>query len=158
MFRNKYIEIYELDPAQFLSASGLEWQACLKKTRVKLELLTDNDMLLTVEKGIRGGICHSIHRYEKANNKYLKYYDKDMKSSYLEYWDANNLYGWVGSQKLPVSGFEWIEELSQFKEDFIENYNEDSDKGYFLEVDVEYLKTLFSLLSDLPFLPERKKN
>ena len=158
MFRNKYIEIYELDPAQFLSASGLEWQACLKKTRVKLELLTDNDMLLTVEKGIRGGICHSIHRYEKANNKYLKYYDKDMKSSYLEYWDANNLYGWVGSQKLPVSGFEWIEELSQFKEDFIENYNEDSDKGYFLEVDVEYLKTLFSLHSDLPFLPERKKN
>ena len=119
MFRNKYIEIYELDPAQFLSASGLEWQACLKKARVKLELLTDNDMLLTVEKGIRGGICHSIHRYEKANNKYLKYYDKDMKSSYLEYWDANNLYGWVGSQKLPVSGFEWIEELSQFKEDFI---------------------------------------
>ena len=132
MFRSKYIEIYELDPAQFLSASGLEWQACLKKTRVKLELLTDNDMLLTVEKGIRGVICHSIHRYEKANNKYLKNYDKDMKSSYLEYWDANNLYGWVVSHKLPVNGFEWIEELSQFKEDFIENYNKDSDKGYFL--------------------------
>ena len=84
MFRNKYNEIYELDPAQFLSASGLEWQACLKKTRVKLDLLTDNDMLLTVEKGIRGGICHSIHRYEKGNNKYLKKCDKDMKSSYLE--------------------------------------------------------------------------
>ena len=114
-------------------------------------------MLLIVEKGIRGGICHSIHRYEKANNKYMKNFDKDMKSSYLEYLDANNLYGWAVSQKLPVNGFEWIEELSQFKEDFIENYNEDSNKGYFLEVDVEYPKTLFSLHSDLPFLPERKK-
>ena len=157
MFRNKCIEINGLDPAQLLSASGLEWQTCFKKTRVKLELLTDNVMLLIVEKGIRGGICHSIHRYEKANNKYMKNFDKDMKSSYLEYLDANNLYGWAVSQKLPVNGFEWIEELSQFKEDFIESYNEDSNKGYFLEVDIEYPKTLFSLHSDLPFLPERKK-
>ena len=71
-FRNKCIEIYELDPAHFLSAPGLAWQACLKKTEVKLELLTDIDMLLMVEKGIRGGICHAIHRYAKANNKYMK--------------------------------------------------------------------------------------
>ena len=68
-FRNKCIEIYELGPAHLLSAPGLAWQACLKKTRVKLELLTDIDMLLIVEKGIRDGICHSIHRYAKANNK-----------------------------------------------------------------------------------------
>ena len=74
-FRNKYIEIYELDPAHFLSASGLTWQACLKKTEVRLELLTDVDMLLMVEKGIRGGICHAIHRYAEANNKYMKNYD-----------------------------------------------------------------------------------
>ena len=66
-FKNKCIEIYELDPAHFLSAPGLAWQACLKKTEVKLELLTDVDMLLKVEKGIRGGICHALHRYSKAN-------------------------------------------------------------------------------------------
>ena len=75
-FRNKCIDIYELDPAHFLSATGLAWQACLKKTKVKLELLTDIYMLIMVEKGIRGGIYHAIHRYAKANNKYIKNYDK----------------------------------------------------------------------------------
>ena len=75
-FRNKCIDIYELNPAHFLSATGLSWQACLKKTKVKLELLTDIDMLIMVEKGIRGGIYHAIHRYAKANNKYIKNYDK----------------------------------------------------------------------------------
>ena len=78
-----------------MSAPGLVWQACLKKTRVRLELLTDIDMLLIVEKGIRGEICHSMHKYAKANNKYMKNYDKDMESSDLEYLDANNLYGWA---------------------------------------------------------------
>ena len=156
-FRNKCIEIYELDPVHFLSAPGLAWQACLKKTKVELELLTDIDMLLMVEKGTRGGICQAIHRYAKANNKYMKNYDKNTTSSHLIYLDANNLYGWAMSQKLPVNGFEWVEDLSQFKEDFIKNYDENSDKGYFLEVDVEYPKNLFSLHSDLPFLPERKK-
>ena len=79
-FRNKYIEIYELDPAHFLSAPGLAWQACVKKTVVKLELITKNDMLLMVEKGIRGGICHAIHRYAKASNKYMKNYHKSKES------------------------------------------------------------------------------
>ena len=91
-FRNKCTEIYELDPAHFLSAPELAWQACLKKTGVKLELLTDNDMLMMVEKGIRGGICHAIHRYAKANNKYMKNYDINIISSYLEYLYGNNLY------------------------------------------------------------------
>ena len=84
-FRNKCIEIYELGPAHFLSTSGLAWQACLKKTGVKLELLTDIDMLLMVEKGTRGGICQAIDRYAKVNNKYMKNYDKDIISSYLMY-------------------------------------------------------------------------
>ena len=75
-FRNKCIGIYELDPAHFLSEPGLSWQACLKKTEVELELLTDIDMLLMVEKAIRGGICHAIHRYAKTNNKYMRNYDK----------------------------------------------------------------------------------
>ena len=104
-FRNMCIKVYELDPAHFLSAPGLAWQACLKKTEVKLELLTDVDMLLMVEKGITGGICHAIYRYAKANNKYMKNYNKDKEESFLQYLDDSNLYGWAMSQKLPVSGF-----------------------------------------------------
>ena len=92
-FRNMCIKVYELDPAHFLSLPGLSWQARLKKTNVKLELLTDYDMLLMGEEGIRGGICHSIHRYAKANNKYMKNYDKNKESSHIQYLDANNLYG-----------------------------------------------------------------
>ena len=106
-FINKCIEIYKLDPAHFLSTPGLAWQACLKKTGVKLEFLTNNDMLMIVEKGIRGGICHARHRYAKANNRYMKNYDKNIESSYLMYLDANSLYGWVMIQKLPASGFKW---------------------------------------------------
>ena len=156
-FRNKCVKIYELYPAHFLSAPALAWQACLKNTEVRLELLTDTDILLMVQKGTRGGICHLLNRFAKANNKYMKNYDKDIESSYIEYLDANNFYGWAMSQKRLVNGFEWVEELSQFKEDFIKNYDEDSNKGYFLEVDVEYPKNLCSLHSDLPFLPERNK-
>ena len=95
-------------------------------------------MLLMVEKGIRGGRYHSIYQYAKANNKYMKDYDKNKESSYLQYWDVNNLYGWAMSQKRPVNNFEWLENTSQFNEDFIKNYNEESDKGYFLEFDVQY--------------------
>ena len=82
---------------------------------------------------------------------------KTLRHQYLAYLDANNLYGWEMSQKLPVNGFEWVEDLSQFKKDFIKNYDENSNKGHFLEVDVEHTKTLFNLYRDLPFLPERKK-
>ena len=77
-------------------------------------------------------------------------------TQHLEYLDANNLYGWAMSKKIPVNGFEWVEESSQFNEDFIKDYDENSDDGYFLEVDVEYSKNLFSLRNDLPFLSERK--
>ena len=156
-FRDKCIEIYELDLAYFLSAPGLAWQACLKKTKVELELLTNIDMLLMVEKGIRGGISQAMHRYAKANNKYMKNYNKDIISSYLMYLDASNLYGWTISQKLLMNGFKWVKNLSQFNESFIENYDESSDIGYFLEVDIDYPEKLFNLQKDLPFLPERKK-
>ena len=121
----------------------------LKKTNVNLELLTDIDMLLMIEVGIRGGMCQSVHRYAKANNKYMKNYDKSIESSYLMYLDANNLYGWAMSQKLPVNGFKWEDDLSRFNERFIKSYNENSNKGYFLEVDVEYLKKVFGSHNDL---------
>ena len=114
-------------------------------------------MLLMVEKGIRCGICQAIHRHAKANNKYMKNYNKDIISSYLTYLDANSLYGWAMSQKLPINGFKWVEKLSRFNERFIKNYNENGDIGYFLEVDIDYPKELFNLHKDLPFLPERKK-
>ena len=93
------LEKYQLDPSHFLSAPGLAWQACLKKTGVNLELLTDVDMLLMIEAGIRGRMCQSTHRYAKANNKYMKNYDKKIESSYLTYLDANNLHGWAMSKK-----------------------------------------------------------
>ena len=156
-FRNMRIKVYELDPVHFLSLPGLAWQACLKKANVKLELFIDYDMLLIVEEGIRGGICHSIHRYAKANNKNMKNYDKNKESSYIQYLDANNLYGWKMSQKLPVNGFKWINDVSKINEKFIKNYDEDSDKGYILEVDVKYPRKLHDLHSDLPFLPKRMK-
>ena len=156
-FKNICLEIYELDPVYFLSAPGLAWQACLKKTGVKLELLTDYGILLMVEKGIRGGISQATHRYAKANNKYMNNYNKKIDSSYIKYLDANNLYGWGMSQKLPVNGFEWVKNWSKFNEDFIKEYDKNSNTGYFLEIDVEYLKTLFNSHKDLPFLQERKK-
>ena len=116
-------------------------------------------MLLMVEKGTRGGISQAIYRYAKANNKYMKNYDKDIISSYLMYLDADNLYGWSMSQKLPVNGFKWVEKsrLSRFNEIFIKNYNENSDKGYFFKVDIDYPKKLFNFHKYLPFLPEIKK-
>ena len=89
-------------------------------------------MLLIVEKGIIGRICHTTHQYTKANNKYMKDYDKNKESSCLKYWDENNLYSWAMLQNLPVNNFEWIEDTSKFNEDFIKNYNEESDEGYFL--------------------------
>ena len=109
-FRNMCFKIYKPASAKFLSASGWAWQATLKKTKVKLELLTDIDMLLMVEKSIRGGIWHSIYRYANTNNKYIKDYDKNKESSYIQYWNVNNLYGWAMSQKLPVNNFEWIKD------------------------------------------------
>ena len=160
-FRDMRIKEYELDPAHFLSLPGLAWQACLKKTNIELVLLTDYDMLLMVEEGIRGGICHSKHRYAKANDRYMKNYNNNEKSSYIQYLDANNLYGWAMSKKLPVNGFKWIDNSETaehvINEEFIKNYNENDNKGYILEVDVKYPRRLHELHSDLPFLSERMK-
>ena len=100
------LKVYELDSVKFLPVPELAWEAALKKTEVKLELLTDIDILLMVEKGIRGRICHAISRYAKAYNKCMKDYDKNKESSYLQYWDVNNLYGWAISKKLPKNSFQ----------------------------------------------------
>ena len=108
-----------------------------------------------VEKGVRCRICHATHLYVKANNKYMKDYDKNKESSYLKYWDLNSLYGWAMPQKRPVDDFRWVENKSQFNEDFIENYNKDIDEGYFFEFDFQYPEKLHDAHNDLLFLPER---
>ena len=114
-------------------------------------------MLIMFEEGTRGGMCQATYRYAKANNKYMKNHDKNKELTYLEYLDANNLYGFAMCKKLPLDDFEWVDDLSIFTEDFIKNYDEEDDTGYLFVVDVEYPKNLHKLHSDLPFLPERMK-
>ena len=154
-FRNACMKNYELDPAHFVSLPGLAWQACLKKTNVELELITDYDMLLMIEDGIRGGICHAVQRYAKTNNKYMNDYNKNKESFYIQYLDANNLYGMAMSEKLPIKGFKWMVDISGIDENFVKSYNKNSGKGYVLKVDVDYPRELQNLHCDLPFLPEK---
>ena len=137
-FRDTCLEYYQLDLAHFYTSPGLAWQACLKKTGIKLELLTDPDMLLMFKHRIRGGITQAVHLYMKANNKYMgKQYDPEEGSSFLQYLDANNLYGWAMSQLLPTGGFRWVDvsDISKLSK----------SKGYLLEVDVKYPKELHNL-------------
>ena len=146
-FRNIYIRNYKLDPAHYYTAPGLAWDAALKVTEVKLELLSDIDMLLMVEKGIRGGVSMISNRYGKANNKYMgNRFDDKEPSKYITYLDANNLYGWGMSKPLPTHGFEWMEKSE------LETWENQSCN---LEVDLEYPKSLHDLHSDYPLAPER---
>ena len=136
-FRNICLKIYKLDPEKFLSAPRLAWQAALKLdflTDIDMLLMVEVEMLLMVEKDIRAGICHFIYRYAEANNKHMKYYDKNKELSYIQYYDVNNSYGWPMSQRLSVNYFKWIKDTSEFNKDYIKKYNEEIDKGYFLEI------------------------
>ena len=153
-FRKTCIKEYELDPTYFVSASGLSWEACLKLTKVKLELLTDLDMFLMYEEGIRGGISQAIHKYAKSNNKYMNSYNKNLISSFLQYQDANNLYGWAMSKKLPIGNFNW-DNTNSYTEEMIKNYDENIKYGALLEADIEHPKELHKLHRYLQFLAER---
>ena len=153
--RNACLSNYELDPAHFVSLPGLAWQACLKMTNVELELITEYDMPLMIEDGIRGVICHAIQRYAKANNKYMNDYKKNKESSYIQYLDANNLYGMAMSEKLPIKGFKWMVDISGIDEKFVKSYNKNSSKGYILKVDVDYPRELQDLHREFPFLREK---
>ena len=146
-FRNVCMENYKLDPAHYFTAPGLAWDACLKITDVELELLSDIDMLLMIEKGIRGGISMISNRYAKANNKYMgESFIDTMISKYIMYLDANNLYGWSMSKPLPTHGFKWM------KVDELETWELHS---CILEVDLEYPKNLHDLHNDYPLAPEQ---
>ena len=124
---------------------------------MELELLTDYDMLLMIEEGIRGRICDAVHRYAKTNNRYMKDYDESKESSYMQYLDANNLYGAAMSEKLPMNGFKWVSDILGIDRKFVKCYNKNSSKGYIIEVDVDYPSKLHKLHSGMPFLPERMK-
>ena len=146
-FRNVCMENYKLDPAHYFTAPGLAWDACLKITDVELELLSDIDMLLMIEKGIRGGVSMISNRYGKANNKYMgeSFNEKDP-SKYIMYLDTNNLYGWAMSKPLPTHGFKWM------KVDELESWEL---YPCILEVDLEYPKNLHDLHNDYPLAPEQ---
>lgn len=153
-YREISMKHYQLDPLNYVGTPSFGWDAMLLKTGVELELLKDIEMYLFYEKGIRGGQSVIFQKFCKGNNKYLSDYDPNLKTIFISYLDANNLYGWAMSKKLPISGFKWIEPLT---EDFIRNYNDDSDLGYTLEVDLHYPKELHDLHNDYPLAPERKK-
>ena len=153
-FRDTCLEHCSLDPAHFYMAPGLAWKACLKKTRVRLELQTDPDLLLMFERGIRGGITQAVHHYASANNKYMRdLYNPNKESSYLQYLDTNNFYGWAMSQSLPTSKFKWVD----IKPSQIHALATSKIKGYLLEVDVRYPTELHDSHNDLPFMCKKMK-
>ena len=148
-FRDLCLKNYELDPAWYYAVPGLAWDAALKKTKAKLELLTNPDVLLMFEKGIRGGVSSIMHRHGKANNKYMgKDFDPKELEKFLVYLDANNLYGWAISKPLPTKGFKWMteHELQDWK-----------NHSCILEVELEYPKKLHDLHNEYPLAPERIK-
>ena len=151
-FRKTCMQYYKLDPCHYFTSPGLSWDAMLKMTDIKLELLNDIDMYQFIEKGMRGGISYIANRYSKANNKYMKSYDDTKDSKYIMYLDANNLYGLAMSQYLPTGGFKWLDKV-----DNLYKYTSTSKKGLILEVDLEYPKELHELHSDYPLAPEKIK-
>ena len=162
-FRKVCLDNYGLDPAHFYTALGLAWKACLKKTGVNLELLKDPDMLLMFEHGIRSGITQSVHKWANVNSPYMVCeYDPLRPTNYLQYLDANNLYGWAMSQALPTGEFKWVDienlkggarELKRTIDMMVRNSNH--GVGYVLEVDVKYPRELHDLHNDLPFMCEK---
>ena len=158
-FRRVCLENYGLDPSHFYTAPGLVWKACLKKTGIRLELLLDPDMLLMFERGIRGGITQSVHRWAAANNPNMgSEYEPSCPTKYLQYLDANNLYGWAMSQPLPTGGFFWVEfDESKDLKSIINELAKREDRGYLLEVDVAYPRKLHDYHNDLPFTCAKMK-
>src|SRR3989454_192059 len=149
-FRKTCLEYYKLDPCHYFSAPGLTWDACLKMADISLELISDIDKYLFIEKGLRGGVSIITHRKGTANNKNMKSYDDKKPSKYIAYFDANNLYGWAMVQSMPFGGFKWAE-----PEDFnLETVKNNSKKGHILEVDLEYPKELHNLHNEYPYCPE----
>ena len=155
-FRKTCLQYYQLDPCHYFTSPGLSWDAMLKMTDIKLELMVDIDMFQFIEKGMRGGISYIANRYGKANNKYMKNHDEKAPTKYIMYLDANNLYGWAMSQYLPTGNFKWLSQ-NQIEKTNLGKYTENSKKGLILEVDLEYPQELHDLHNDYPLGPEQIK-
>ena len=135
----------------------MAWKVCLKKTGIRLELLQDPDMLLMFEREIRGGITQSVHRYAAANNPYMEEYDSSKPTNYLQYLDADNLYGWAMCQPLSTGGLKWIKCDNWDPKSLVEMFAAEKNYGYLLEVDVPYPKELHDLHNDIPFMCTKMK-
>ena len=152
-FRDLCLEYYGLDPAHYFTLPNFAWDAMLLKTGVVLEPLTDKDMYEMIEKGLRGGMCQVSHKQAIANNKYMEdYYDETKPSNYINYLDANNLYGLAMSQKLPIGTLKWAKK--KLTEQEIKEWNENNEHAFILEVDLEYPNHLHDEHSDYPLAPE----
>uniref|UniRef100_A0ABD2WCX1 DNA-directed DNA polymerase n=1 Tax=Trichogramma kaykai TaxID=54128 RepID=A0ABD2WCX1_9HYME len=154
-FRHNCLKYYKLDSAHYCTLPSFTWSAMLKETEVELELLTDMDMMLFIERGIRGGLTQVSNRYAASNNKYMSEgYNPDETDKYLMYFDVKNLYGYAMSQPLPCNGFKWVEKEEISLENCLNPSSE--DVGYILEVDLEYPQEYHDEHSDLPFCPEHR--
>ena len=146
------LDYYGLDPAHYYTLPNFAWDAMLLKTGIKLEQIHDLEMYEMIEKGLRGGVCQVSQKHITANNKYMKSYNKDDVSSYINYLDANNLYGVAMSQKLPYADLKWSNDIKSTED--ILNYD-NGEHGFILEVDLEYPCDLHNLHSDYPLAPEK---
>jgi hypothetical protein len=157
-FRTVCDNAYKLDPVYYVSCPALSWDAMLKLTKIEIELFHEknDDMYYFIERGIRGGICMISNKYAKANNKYMKSYDINKPNTYIQYLDANNLYGWAMSQFLPVKNFKWLDNTNDFTKEKILSLKDDSETGYVFEVDLEYPIELHDLHNDYPLCPQNK--
>ena len=155
-FRKTCLQYYKVDPTHYFTSPGLSWDAMLKMTGIKLELMTDVDMFQFIEKGMRGGISYISHRYGKANNKYMKDYDSSGPSKFIMYLDMNNLYGASMSQCLPTGSFKWLNQKKIGKIN-LGTYTADSKKGLILKVDLQYPSNLDNLHNDYPLGAEKMK-
>ena len=155
-FRRMCQKYYRLDPPHYFTSPGLSWDAMLKMTDIKLELMSDVDMFQFIEKGMRGGISFIANRYGKANNKYMKSYNPEEPSKHIMYLDANNLYGWAMSQYLPTGEFQWLCD-DQIKQLDLSKYHDESKEALILEVDLEYPQELHDLHNDFPVAAEQVK-
>ena len=155
-FRKTCLQYYKLDPCHYFSSPGLSWDAMLKMTKIKLELVTDIDMYQFIEKGLRGGTSYIANRFSEANNKYMENFNENLPSKYIMYLDANNLYGWAMSQYLPTGNFKWLTK-EQINKTNLAKYSEEHDEGLLLEVDLDYPQELHDLHNDYPLAPEKLK-
>ena len=155
-YRDTCLEQFKLDPLKYISSSQLSFDAMLKKTHCKFELLCDKEMYSFMEKGLRGGISTVNHRYAKANNKYLKDYNSDLPNTFIIYIDANSLYAEAMLNNLPVSNFRWMtsNEISKFD---VNSISDDNKIGYILSVDLQYPPELHEAHNIYPLAPEKYK-